>query len=452
MRWITRVERAWRAAGGGGVLAAVSGGGDSVALLHLLARARERFPPATRPDLVVAHVDHSLREDSGADAGFVRDLAADLDLEVLVRTATPAEAAGMRGEGGTQAGARDFRRRVLLAWAAARTLPLVALAHTRDDQAETLLANLLRGSGTRGLAGMLPEGPGPLWRPLLDVPRSALREWLAGNDLTWREDPGNARPEFLRSRIRGELLPLLEDLRPGAAGALARAAGHLAADEDHLVRLAEDWMARFASPLRGGGLALEVGPLKGAASAVRTRVFARVVEELGGSSRLDAHEHARLEALLATGRTGAQAFLRPGVRVLHAGLALHALPGVGASGLPEEGVPLPGAGSCVELPGDLGVVEVLGEAGEGTVFPFPEGWDLVLRHPRPGDRFRPASLSGGSKRLARYLRDRGMSRAARERALLVAHEDRVLAVVGLEGAHDDGVFRGWRTVRFRPGG
>src|SRR5690606_1606362 len=109
----------------------------------------------------------------------------------------------------------------------------VAVAHHRDDQAEPLLRQLLRGAGTRGMAGM-GWRRGRVVRPLLGIGRDELRAYATARDLRWVEDPTNADPRYLRNRVRAELLPLLEALRPGAARALARSAEHAAADADLL--------------------------------------------------------------------------------------------------------------------------------------------------------------------------------------------------------------------------
>src|SRR5690606_25781808 len=106
---------------------------------------------------------------------------------------------------------------------------VVALAHHRDDQAETALLGLLRGGGTRAIGGMAWRR-GRYVRPLLDVGRDEVRAWAASRGLAWRDDPTNARPDFLRNRVRHELIPLLEALRAGSVTALARGAGHAAED------------------------------------------------------------------------------------------------------------------------------------------------------------------------------------------------------------------------------
>jgi tRNA(Ile)-lysidine synthase len=209
---------------GDGLAAAVSGGADSLALLHAL---RVLAGPR-RWRLAVLTVDHGLRPGAAADAAFVADHAKSLGLPARVLTLTPADLEAPQAAG-PEAAARAARYGAL--WRAADDLGCqwLATGHTLDDQAETVLLQLLRGTGPDGLAGM-PVRSGRLLRPLLAVRRSETRACCTATGLAWREDPTNATDGPLRNRVRHHLLPLLEQLRPGAAQTLARTAT-LAADE-----------------------------------------------------------------------------------------------------------------------------------------------------------------------------------------------------------------------------
>jgi tRNA(Ile)-lysidine synthase len=182
--------------------------------------------------LAVLTVDHGLRPGSAADAAFVSDHAKALGLEARRLTLGPADLERHRGHG-PEGAARAARYGAL--WPAAEELGCAFLAtgHTLDDQAETVLLQLLRGAGPEGLAGMAVRA-GRLLRPLLEVRRAETRACCAAVGVRWREDPTNQEPGPLRNQVRQRLLPLLEELRPGAAATLARTAG-LAADE-------RDWL------------------------------------------------------------------------------------------------------------------------------------------------------------------------------------------------------------------
>lgn len=299
-----RVADSWRQAGGGGVLAAVSGGGDSIAMVRLLADARGVLGDDPAPALVVAHLDHARRAESRDDAAFVAAVAAELGLELVSARLDEAEAADLDGDGGLQARAREARRSRLAAWAGERGLPLVALAHTRDDQAETVLLQLLRGAGARGLSGIGERGPGPLWRPLLEAGRDELRGWLEAEGHGWREDESNASGRFLRNRVRHEVLPLLEKLRPGATRTLARAAELLAADEAELAAQAGRVLGAATRP-GPGTIALELGALGEVGPAIRARVYAGAIAGLGGRA-WEQTGMERIEGLVRRRRGGAR--------------------------------------------------------------------------------------------------------------------------------------------------
>jgi tRNA(Ile)-lysidine synthetase-like protein len=227
-----RAAKALAAAGapshGDGLALAVSGGADSLALLHGLRTLAG--PRGWR--LAVITVDHGLRPGSAADAAFVADHAKGLGLAARLVALDAADLADHRAAGGEGA-ARAARYRAL--WGAAGELgcDFLATGHTLDDQAETVLLQLLRGAGPDGLAGMAVRS-GRLLRPLLEVRRVETRACCQAVGVAWREDPTNADPGPLRNRVRQRLLPLLEELRPGATTALARTA-RLAADE-------RDWL------------------------------------------------------------------------------------------------------------------------------------------------------------------------------------------------------------------
>ncbi|MBF0426434.1 MAG: tRNA lysidine(34) synthetase TilS [Magnetococcales bacterium] len=197
-----------------GMVVAVSGGADSMALLHLLVRSglmRGRRG-------VVAHFDHALRDSSAADADFVVDWATRLELEVRVeRWLEP------KGAGNVPERARLARYDFLVRVAREVGAGAVLTGHQMEDQAETFLERLLRGSGVRGLAAMAAARPLAaageeaevlLVRPLLKFRRAVLRQWLQGLGLPWLEDPGNADRRRVRSRVRYQLLPALAAIHP----------------------------------------------------------------------------------------------------------------------------------------------------------------------------------------------------------------------------------------------
>ena len=216
------------------IVVAVSGGQDSVALLHILAACAEDW----KLTLHVAHLDHGLRATSRQDAEFVRDLSARWHLPATIdRRDVPAICA--REGWSLEDGARRLRYRFLLETARRQSAGRVALAHTADDQAETVLMRLVRGTGLLGLTGMPitrrldgpADAPGSeragirLVRPLLETWRRRVSAYVGAHRLAWREDDTNADTRFTRNRIRHELLPLLErDYNPNVKTALTQLA------------------------------------------------------------------------------------------------------------------------------------------------------------------------------------------------------------------------------------
>jgi tRNA(Ile)-lysidine synthase len=218
---------------------AVSGGADSMALLHGAAALTRDGRRGWR--LTVAHLDHGLRVSSGDDAALVAEAAASVGLPAEVRRTDVAALARKTGHSLEEAG-RDARYAFLEELAAERDA-LIATAHTADDAAETVLINLLRGSGLAGGRG-IPARRGRVVRPLLGERRAELRRLLDEAGIAYRDDPSNDDPAFLRNRVRAELLPLLETLRPGAVESLIRFARLAGDDDDLLDALAAAELAR----------------------------------------------------------------------------------------------------------------------------------------------------------------------------------------------------------------
>jgi tRNA(Ile)-lysidine synthase len=199
------VDVAFRAAPRGPIGIAVSGGGDSMALLHLFAR----WSVQTGHPIAAVTVDHGLRAQSGAEAQGVAAHCAQAGIPHDILTWQ-----GRQATGNISAAARDARYGLMAAWAASKGIEHIALGHTADDSAENFLMRLGRSAGIDGLAGMQTrfERNGILWaRPLWRQRRSALRDYLLRHDVQWVEDPSNDDPRYLRTRAR-KALPLLEDL------------------------------------------------------------------------------------------------------------------------------------------------------------------------------------------------------------------------------------------------
>jgi tRNA(Ile)-lysidine synthase len=266
------------------VLVAVSGGADSLALAAAVAHEAPRC--GLRAGAVT--VDHALQAGSAERAGDVARCCSELGLDPVEIVTVSVGAAG-----GPEAAARDARYAALETVAARRTASVVLLGHTLDDQAETVLLGLARGSGARSLAGM-PARRGRLLRPFLDIRRETTSAACRALDLTPWADPHNRDPAYARSRVRAVAIPALEAaLGPGVAEALARSASLLRDDADALDAWAE----------RESAAPLDVERLAALPAAVRTRVLRRAALAAGANPGELAVGHVRdIERLVISWR------------------------------------------------------------------------------------------------------------------------------------------------------
>ncbi|MBL8237400.1 MAG: tRNA lysidine(34) synthetase TilS, partial [Bryobacterales bacterium] len=280
---------------------AVSGGADSVFLLHFLA-ARGNL------ELTVLHVNHGLRgADSDGDAAFVEALAGELRLPF----------SGHR-MGAATGNLEQYCRRERMAFfaraMAGGRVGRVATGHTATDQAETVMMRLLRGAGTTGLRGILPVTAEGLIRPLLGVSREEVRGWLRERGYEWREDATNEAEDFLRNRVRRRLLPVMRELDGECEAALGRVAELAWEDEDYWRREAGAVLER-AGRWERGALVLDRRELTGLHRALLGRAVRMGLERgLGSLRRLDRGHVERVMAL-ATGASGEGALDVPGGRV-----------------------------------------------------------------------------------------------------------------------------------------
>jgi tRNA(Ile)-lysidine synthase len=427
------------------IVAAVSGGSDSVALVHLL----RAFADAGELRLAaVAHFNHRLRPSADADERFAEGVAASLNLP-FTSDREDVSALAIREHRSVEDAGRTARHAFFERVRAAFAADVVALGHTRDDQAETVLLRLMRGAGPRGLAGMHPKN-GHIIRPLLGCRRQELREWLAERTLPFVEDETNQDVSIPRNRVRAELLPLLAArFNPGIVDVLA--------DQAELSREALDWMDATADALaarlvRRGALpdgakqyAIDADGLLSAPPALRRRMLWRVMSEVAGRRPI-AFGHVAAALRLIEERADNRADF-PGQRLERIGPRVVLTGRVdGAQGrrAPDEvsnlfrfPLSIPGE---VALP-DAGWI-VSAEPFASATVSNPVARDtalvrldlcrgsLAVRNRRPGDRFRPAGLAG-QKKLQDYFVDRKVGRKQRDAVPLVVDDtDRIVWVAG----------------------
>jgi tRNA(Ile)-lysidine synthase len=293
----------------GAVVIGVSGGADSLALLD----AAARLIPNARQRLKVVHVHHGLRSAAAdQDQRLVQRQASRLGLACWCYHSQVGQVAAKRGLTVEEAG-RMVRQACLLDAAWHWKARAVLLAHHMDDQAETVLAQLLRGAGGQGLAAMRPARPFPhptappkllLVRPLLALRKRELEAYCRSRGLAWREDASNRSLRFSRNRLRLRLLPLLtREYNPQSARLLAASAASLARDDEYLSRQAEQAFRRLSRKQGSGGLGLDRGGFCRLAPALQFRVASLAWDQLDIPNKSAQHLE-RLVAACVTGHTG----------------------------------------------------------------------------------------------------------------------------------------------------
>jgi tRNA(Ile)-lysidine synthase len=278
------------------VLVAVSGGADSLALAHSLSIEAKEFVIT----VIGVTVDHQLQEQSGTQAEKVKEQLKNLGLDCIIRKVN------VDLQNGLEASARKARYEALQEVANEQRAVAVFLGHTRDDQAETVLLGLARGSGTRSLSGMAHHN-GLYVRPLLEITRVQNENYCEEMKLQYWNDPHNDNPDFSRVRVRNEALPVLEkSIGPGIAEALARSAHLLRDDADAL----DHWAKREEIHL--DLLDLDCAHLESLPRAIRTRVIRAAIYAAGAPAGMATMEHVSAVEALISAWSGQGALNLPG--------------------------------------------------------------------------------------------------------------------------------------------
>jgi tRNA(Ile)-lysidine synthase len=444
---------------GAPVLAALSGGLDSQVLLHLL-----RFGTARRGPLIAVHFDHGMRAASGEDARWVAGLCRAWDVPLLAATSREP----LRSE----TAARDARYAYFAAVAALLPGARIATAHHADDQAETILLRILRGTGLHGLRG-IPASRGVFVRPLLPFTRAELEAYGRAAGLAGRDDPTNRELRRPRAAIRHLLLPRLERVRPGAREAVLRL-GAAAADAEHRLEpvleavenavvldrregeilLASRRLAPYHPLIRAALLRRLLRAIGCAPGRAGTRAALQFISAGRSGARIDLPDGTAMErsfdmialrrtvpeapadrplAVAAAGTGAGRA--RIGGRELRVEWTMHRRGGVDASDGSAEGV-------RADEVGESGRVD----AGWSTELdPAAVAFPLLLRGWQPGDRIR---LPYGRKKLKKLFGELRCSRQMRSRTPVLAEgRDRILWMVGLARSVDAPVGGGTDALR-----
>ena len=418
------------------VVAAVSGGADSVVMIHLLKEMMVNTPPF---ELAVAHLNHMTRgDDSKEDAVFVARLGERLDLETFIEEIDVA-AEKKRMKTSFQEAARivryEFLERILKKWGGT----WIALGHTADDQVETVLMNLLRGSGTRGLSGMPPQRDS-LIRPLHECFRHEVEAYINRCGLVFRSDTTNQSDDYLRNRVRRELIPLLESYNPQVKSTLIETSRIVHDDEECLQGLVDRLYAGVkVETMENGLLALDVGAINAQHPALQKRLVRQAIREVKGDLRRIGARHIQdLLMLFDAATSGKKIHLPGGLAAICTGKSVifYETP------LEENDISPEGQESSpveVKVPGltEIGVAGLKLHAelmspedfytrsfgSRQACLDFDKTGPIIqTRFFRPGDRFIPLGMKK-SKKLKSFFIDEKIPRAERKLVPLLTTGD-----------------------------
>ncbi len=382
------------------VIVAVSGGADSVALLDIL----YGLSPGLGLELFVAHFNHGLRPgEDEKESLFVKELAASYGLPLYEGKSFKDLSSARSLEEEARHERYDFLRRAANEVSADR----IALGHTMNDQAETVIMRFLRGSGPSGLSGIPPKRGDGIVRPLIEVSRDQVLAYLEAKGLRWMEDSSNKDLRFLRNRIRQDLIPILQKYQPNLIGLLSQSAEIFRRDEEWLKKQAEQWLEEKAENIIPGIVRLKISDFLALPPSLQTRVLRAMLASVGGGlRRISARHISAMQRLLSASRPQGILDLPKGM-VLRKNYEMFQVERTGDGPLKGFLLEIPGPGSfCIEHIETRVKVEELDpkqvvslDMGRwGAVVDAEKvGYPILVRPFRPGDRMVPLGLKGSKK-------------------------------------------------------
>ena len=415
-----------------------------MALLQWLCECRSMVRGMT---LAVVHIHHGIRgTEADQDAEFVERMSRDLNVPFCLRKAPVSEIYQNQKGQSLQAIARRERYRVFVEVAEEFHATKVALGHTQDDQAETVIMRMLRGAGTTGLAGMASHRAPFFIRPFLGVSRKRILEYLEQKDVAYRTDSSNAKPRYLRNRIRMRLLPVLKQFNPNILGVLSRQSDILREETQYLDQLTELALQSVKLEDESPWVALQRGEFLMVPQPIQRRVVMKILRGMGPLEFNPPYEV--VEALLALMRHGKSGTLLrfKGLEVIRDYDMVRFVP------QNEE----PHAGSCHQeiqflVPGSV-IWPITGQRLQGEfVSPQPCSLEphplqayfdgdqfshgLVVRTWQPGDYFFPIGFGGKRKKVQDFFSDIKLSRSKRAQVPLLVAPEGILWVGGYRSDH-----------------
>ncbi|WHZ30045.1 MAG: tRNA(Ile)-lysidine synthetase [Nitrospira sp.] len=422
------------------ILVALSGGPDSVALFSILHHLR----PSWRLTLSAVHCNYGLRgAESDEDQKFVEAFCQGLGVPLHVRRV---EFHPGRRKASLQAEARDLRYRIMQEIAETCGADRIAVGHTADDQAETILLWILRGAGLTGLSGMPAFRDNKIIRPLYDIKRQQVLVYLRTAGLSFREDSSNFQTHYLRNRVRREVIPILNRLVPSSVDALCRLADICREDDRILDRQVEALSSSAVKRGSAGGWAIDRGWFLEIPRAFQRRCIRHLFRQ--NDDRLRSPSIRTIDSIIRLAskrRSGLSLDVRNG-RIVVDDRRLTFIP-FQARAISHAGRPRLGCPELLPVPGELiwagtGQRLQVQHQAHMQIGTAPLGKDrilvdadrvslpLMVRNWLPGDRFHPAGMGGHSKKLQDFFTDLKIPVAARSRIPLVVAPEGILWIVG----------------------
>ncbi|WP_026487085.1 tRNA lysidine(34) synthetase TilS [Caldanaerobius polysaccharolyticus] len=415
------------------IIVAVSGGPDSVCLLHVLFRMRDNYDLS----LIVAHVNHCLRgTQAEEDMRFVQKMACDLGLPFYAKVEDVAKIAADTGMSVEQAG-RHVRYAFFRQLKEQLKADKIAVAHNMDDQAETVLLHLLRGAGVQGLTGMSPVS-GDIIRPLIETPRRDIEAYIEENGLEYRVDHTNFQTHYFRNRIRIELIPYLKDhFNKNIAEALVQAADILREEDAYVQKNVLEIYKKICFKDKSG-VQVELSEFERQDLAVKRRLIRKMVEDVKGNNLNLEFKHIEyIMEFIKRGQTGERVDIPGGICVGLQYGKIRVFSVAPVSKAPDFCYPLviPGTTRISELNASVRA-EVVADIQPDFKNRYRAYLDydqipdnLVVRSRRPGDYIIPFGMNG-HKKLKEYFIDAKVPSEVRDKIPLVASGSEIVWIVG----------------------
>jgi|Deesub1362B_J571_1020462.scaffolds.fasta_scaffold00082_82 tRNA(Ile)-lysidine synthase len=415
--------------GGERIMVGLSGGPDSVCLLHIL----KELSPSFRLGLMALYVDHGLRpEETAKEIEFCKEVCKGLGVEFFIKSV---DTRGYAEEHSLsiQEAARRLRYWMFEQTALEAEADRIATGHNADDQAETVVMRLLRGSGMKGL-GAIPPVRGKVIRPLLEVQRQEIEQYLTARGIQWLTDSSNLSDKYLRNRIRKELMPVLKRFNPKIVETLCRTAALLREENEYIEARVNSALMKLISRRTDKKVELFLAPLENMERVILRRALRRAIDETKGLRGIGFEHIEEIIDMIQSAPTGARLYLPRGIRVIK-GYSTLIITAERPQKLSEYVLQVPGETVLKEA--GLVLISSISEKVEGygdgkteAVFDLDTlSFPLKIRPRKEGDFFYPFGF-GKRKKLQDFFVDEKVPKEERDTVPILTSEDKIVWVVG----------------------